>query len=214
MFGKNPYLLPVGALIFLVILFTYQRHQRKLADTLSGGPTKAGNALVIDDPGTDKQFRSTAECGDAGTIVKSYRLGSDVSKGTVEFDLLAAPAEGPEAALFSIHAGTDDPCRPGAGRVLSLSYAASGRKLLLAAGPGENPAVGSFALPEGKTMPCRLLCEWNENRAVLYLDGEKMGEQARTAGAKTDDYRLSITLDGREKGTKTRAFRLFLIPKG
>ena len=215
--SKNVYVLPIGALIFLIVLIYFQRQQTKTAQSLREAPDTSTSALVLEDKLADGTQGKIVECGAFPFAGLEYEVEMKGGKGALEFDLMEAePAGAPDLLLFAISSKERTACQ--------LTLATMLDALTLAFQPKEgrlvlmlNGSMAAFTLGAGRVLPLHFACEWDGKIATLFVNGSRLGQVEHAAGMAPGPRKLFLCRSLPEKGKGVRVaaanIRLHLIPK-
>jgi len=213
---KNVYVLPIGALIFLIVLIYFQRQQAKLAQSLREAPDTSASALVMEDKLADGTQGKIVECGAFPFAGLEYEVDMKGGKGTLEFDLMEAEPGAPDLLLFAVFSKERNACQLTLASMLdalTLTYQPREGRLVLML----NGAMAAFTLGAGRALPLHFACEWEGKAAALFVNGSRLGRVEQEAGMTPGPRKLFLCRSLPEKGKGVRAatsnIRLHLIPK-
>jgi hypothetical protein len=198
---KNPYIMPIVGVIFLVVLFFFKKQQEGVTLALKAAHESAEvSKMAVENPAA-----RPVECGSETDAELT------AGKGSLEFDVLELdPAGTEDQLLFAVVDRSVDACR------LDPASMAGGLALSLRPGEGRFTLAlngSAAALPPIKAgrLPLRIACQWDGKAAVLFVNGKKAGGVEAASGLPGGAKK--VFLAGRPGRVKSGNLMLHLIPK-
>jgi hypothetical protein len=192
MFGKNPYILPLIALVFLAILYFYQKQQKRLAEALRPQEKAGKPVLIINDPLKEQPKGREAKCSNGCGI--EYPAGTSIASGHIEFDLLGVKQTG-DILLFALCDTKADPCQKDFANEpdrIALLYNTASGLFKLAMTPNAKSTFTESSTGPDRSLPLRISCEWDGKAANLFFNGEQKGKLSVPAQFSSGSYKLYL----------------------
>jgi hypothetical protein len=215
MFMKNPFILPVFALIFLVALYIFQNQQKHKAAALKAAAADAVVAqLTLKDPVFGSSQGVAAKC-DGKAWGLEYPVAGKIEKGRIEFDLFGfSGSEIQDLPLFALHPADVSPCpQPLLEKsLLALSLNIKTDSLRLTVRTSTGVFSGSAFLTDRESPPFRLMVEWVADTATLYLNGTRTADVKYSGAFPAGGNSLFLGESQERKAAELRSLKLYLVP--
>ncbi len=217
MFSKNPFIMPVFAIAFLVLLYMFQQQQKKKAEVLKAQSTKDSSVavLTLKDPIFGLSQGVAAKCKDGHEYGLEYPVTSKIEKGRIEFDLFNfSQSEIEVLPLFALYAAAVSPCPQELmdQSIMGLFFNIKTDSLKLIIRTGNGLFQAGAKLTDTESPPFRFLVEWVADTLTLYINGNRTADVKYSGVPTTGDNRLFVSQSGDRKTTEMRSLRLYLVP--
>jgi hypothetical protein len=221
MFSKNPYVLPICAVVFLVILYMFQQQQKKKAHDLRAAQTASAPAdtfsvaLTLKDPVFGTTEGKPARCGSGKSFGLDYAVPGKLVKGRVEFDMFNyAASEEVNIPLFSLRPAPVQPCMPQLADqcVLGLFLNKKNDSLQMVIRTDSGTYSGKAQLTDKESVPFRLALEWMADTMTLFVNGKRNADVLYKGRLTQGDNRLLLGQSQEKKGAELRSLKVYLVP--